>query len=469
MRIGLLDTEKLIKTNNIKEVTSPIMSSTRDRYDPDGIFSNDIFGSSKVERRTTYGYIDLKNHFLHPHIYQNVLKKGVFREIVSLVSGTKQFVSINGKLTITEEVGWTGVHNLYNHWDEIDWTKLGSNDKTSIKLLNSLSKEEAFISKELVCPPAFRDISFGASDSSEQVHELNTYYTSLIRAINMLQEGGIFAKTQYATQAKVQELLADIFNYCQSQLSKKSGLIHQFLLGKRVDYGTRSVISAPSYSNETIDENMIGLEYTAMPISQCCAAFMPFIESWLRNFFTREIINSPAIVFYDNATHKTLPVSIKDPDTQFSDKEINRMILDFIKNPNNRFKVIEISGETNEGGYRELFASLYLKGKLMNSNKALETLNRPLTITDLLYLACVDVCERRHVVVTRYPVGTDKGLFINKIRVQSTRDHINLIYNGKEYPFYPKINLNIEKDKVGIQFVDTVVFSNSMLKGLGGD
>lgn len=468
MRIGLLDIEKLVKTNELKEVTSPIMSSTRDRYDPEGIFSNDIFGASKVERRTTYAYIDLKNHFLHPHIYLNVMKKGIFRDIVSLVNGTKNFYVMNGLLTVAEEGGWTGVHNLYEHWDEINWRKLGSSDKTSVDLLMSLTKDEAFISKELVCPPAYRDISFG-SETSDQVHELNTYYTSLIRAIAMLQEGGIFTRTQYATQAKVQELLASIFEYCQNQLSKKSGLIHQYLLGKRVDYGTRSVISAPSYACETVKDNMIGLEYTALPISQCCAAFMPFIEAWLKNFFTREIMNSPSLVFYDYVNHKALSASVKDPDTQFSDKEINRMILDFIKNPNNRFKPIEVICETGDGGYKVLVTHIYMKGKMMNENNILSSLERPITITDLLYLACVEVCEKRHVVVTRYPVGTDKGLFINRIRVQSTRNHIKLIYNGKEYPFYPDIKLSTDSDKVGIQFVDTAVFSNSMLKGLGGD
>ena len=74
-----------------------------------------------------------------------------------------------------------------------------------------------------------------------------------------------------------------------------------------------------------------------------------------------------------------------------------------------------------------------LKGKRILDNNVEVLYNRPLTVTDILYLACVDACEKRHVMVSRYPVGTDKGIYFNKVRVQSTLHHIRLIFNGKEY------------------------------------
>ena len=71
--------------------------------------------------------------------------------------------------------------------------------------------------------------------------------------------------------------------------------------------------------------------------------------------------------------------------------------------------------------------------------------------------------------VSRYPVGTDKGIYFNRIRVQSTVKHIHLVLNGKDYPFYPDIDFNIPHDKVGVQFIDTLVLSNSHLDGMGAD
>jgi DNA-directed RNA polymerase beta' subunit len=70
---------------------------------------------------------------------------------------------------------------------------------------------------------------------------------------------------------------------------------------------------------------------------------------------------------------------------------------------------------------------------------------------------------------SRYPVGTDKGIFFNKVRVQSTKTHDHIIFNGIDYPFYPHIDLNVDPNKVGVQFVDTLVYSNSLLDGMGAD
>ena len=132
------------------------------------------------------------------------------------------------------------------------------------------------------------------------INELNKLYSRLLRSIATLSEGGLFARRQYATQSKIQDTLVEIFDYFKGQISKKHGLIRQNLLGKSVDFGTRTVISAPNYNNENFEDNMISVEYTAVPISECCSTFYPFIESWVKNFFTREVINDPnKFMFYE--------------------------------------------------------------------------------------------------------------------------------------------------------------------------
>ena len=472
MKIGILDYERMIKVNKLKEVTSPWMVSNKLMYDPDGIFSNEIFGMSKDERRSSFGYIDLKRPFIHPHIYANVMKKGIFRDVVHILNGTKRFNVVDRRLEVDPN-GWTGLTNFYKNWDNIDWSLGSSSNESSVKLLNSLKTNEAFITKLLVCPPAYRDIMIaGSIDASQRVHELNTYYVAIIRAVNILDEGGIFAERQYATQAKIQESLADIIAYCEKQISKKTGLIRKYLLGKRVDFGTRSVISAYSYNNETIKDNMVGLEHTAVPLSQCCAMYMPFVQSWLRQFFTRELINRENNYQYRSASGELMIGVIDNPEDQFSDKKINNLILDYIKNPDNRFQLLEVNAVTMDKKTKKQIpfkAFIIMKGTRLHEAGGSSLVERPMTITDLLYMACVDICEKRHISVTRYPVGTDKGLFLNRINVQSTIKHIRMVHNGKEYPFYPHIDFTVPKDRVGVQFIDTIVFSNSMLQGMGGD
>lgn len=470
MKINILDIDRLIAVNKLEEVTSPRLFSNKMMYDPDGILSNDIFGISKGDRRNTFAYINLRRKFIHPHIYSKVLKS-MFRGIIYIVSGQRRYVIRDG-LPVEDENGWTGIQSLYDHWDEIRWDKSKSTNTTNKTLMTKLTKEQVFIDKILVCPPAYRDVMLaGTVDSSDHVNVLNDLYVKLIRSVALLSEGGLFARTQYATQMKIQDTLVELVEYFKKQISRKQGLIRKNLLGKSVDYGARVVISAPAYNHERFEDGMVDMEHTAVPISQCCSLFYPFIEAWVKNFFTREILNDPNLIsFYDDAVKHEITATMKDVEIQFSEKAIRKMINDYMLNPDNRFRVINVDVIVPPAeGNKTVRASMILKGKVMLPNNATEVLNRPMTVTDLLYLACVDVCEKRHLMTSRYPVGTDKGIFFSNIRVQSTTSHIKLIFNGKEYPFYPNIDFNIPPEKVGVQFIDTLVMSNAHLDGMGAD
>lgn len=470
MKIELLDMPRVISVNKLEEVTSPRLFSNKMMYDPQGILSNDIFGISKSDRRNTFAYISLRRKFIHPHVYAKVLKS-MYKGIIYIVSGQRRYSVRDGQL-VEDENGWTGLAALYDHYDEIMWSKSKSANTTNKKLLEKLTRDDVFIDSILICPPAYRDVMIaGTVDSSDHVNELNDLYVKLIRSVALLSEGGLFARTQYATQMKVQDILVEIMDYFKNQISKKQGLIRKNLIGKSVDYGARVVISAPSYNNEHVEDNIIDIEHSAVPISQCCSTFYPFIESWLKNFFTREIINDPNLIsFYDNSLKKEITAALKDPEVQFSEKNIKKMINDYTLNPDNRFRVINVDVNVpSADGPKIRKVTMILKGKVSLPNNATKVLNRALTVTDIMYLACVDVCEKRHVMVSRYPVGTDKGIFFSRIRVQSTTNHIKLIFNGKEYPFYPDIDVHLDHDKVGVQFIDTLVMSNSHLDGMGAD
>ena len=471
MKIDLLDIEKLIsvKENNMQEITSSKIAGPL-MFDPDGIFSERIFGTRRDEKKGIYAYIDLKRPFLHPHIYGNVLKR-MFRSIDKLILGDERFSIKDGVLSPDED-GWTGLAELYKHWDEINWEKSKSTMERAILLLSKVDKYKAFITKMIVCPPAYRDVTLaGVIDKSDYIPDINPKYVSLIGLCNnLLSDGGLFNR-QYKTEFKIQSKLLEISDYFQEMITGKFGFIKRHLVGKNVDFGSRSVISAFNYNNETISDNMVGIEYTAVPISQCCATFKPFIVAWLKNLFTREIINNPNFfLFYDTKREKEVLATLVEPEVQFSEREINKIIKDYCLNPDNRFRPLTVKAVVHgPKADKEIELTLLLQGKAILPNNAESVLKRVLTYTDLLYLACVDVCEKRHVMVTRYPVGTDKGLFFSKIRVQSTKSHIKLVFNGKEYPYYPNIDFKIPTDHVGVQFVDSLVFSNCYCPGLGAD
>ena len=468
MKISLLDADNLIRVNRLQECTSPRLYGTGQQKHPQGILSDEIFGMSRSDRKSTYAYIDLRQHFIHPHVYKTILKR-LFSKIIYIVGGQKKYNIINGIVTEAPN-GWTGLSGLYDHWNEIDWSKSTSTNERSLKLLKMSQRDEIFTTKLIVIPAGYRDIQpAGTSDMSDYVPEINKMYQNVISAVSGLQQGGILKSFLYGAEAKIQNLLVDIYDYFGDQVAGKTGMIKRYLMGKTVNYGTRAVISAPSFNNETIQENIVDIDHTALPIAQCCATYHPFIMAWVKDFFQREVTSDPNVItFQQSGTDKNIIAQLHDPETQFSDKVIKKMIDNYVFNPDSRFEPIVV--EVNiPGRQTPAKLNLMLHGKRVLPGNKMIDLHRPITITDVLYLACVDVCEKRHVMVSRYPVGTDKGIFFNKIRVQSTKKHIHLRFNNVDYPFYPDIDLTTSPDLVGVEFIDTAVFSNSMLSGTGAD
>lgn len=474
MKLSVLDIPRLISVNKLKECSSPKLFATgKNSRDPDGIISDDIFGMSRQDRKSTFAYIDLKLHYIQPHVYHHILSR-MCSEAIAAVNGVKRFRIENGWFVEDAENGWTGIVELYNHWDQLDWSRSRSENADALKFLKLSSRDEVFMDRWVISPPGYRDVMPGtAGDRSDKIPEVNSMYTQLIRLCDSQSEGGTFLgrinTLQVKTQTKVQELLVKIYLHYGNLISGKHGLVRKYLMGKSITYGTRAVISAPNYNHETIHDSMIDIEHAAIPISQCCATFKPFISAWVTNFFTREIISNPTLITFINDKGENLVGQIKDPEVQFSDQAVENMIYNFVRNPDSRFDLVTVD-VTVPSRKRPIRAGLVLHGKKFVQGNRTVSLDRPLTITDILYLACVDTCEdKRYVMISRYPVGTDKNIFFNKVRVQSTKQHIRLLFNGKEYRFYPDINLKLDPDRIGVEFVDTCVYSNSLLKGMGAD
>lgn len=471
MKIELLDIDKLIKVNKLEEITSPITRSGGGTFDPDGILSYEIFGASQQDRRNTFAYIDLQRKFLHPHIYNNILKR-MYKKITSIINGQSRVSVVDGWL-VDDPNGWTGLSGLYKHWDEIDWKKKNSANQINTKILDTLKRDEVFVDKWIVVPPAYRDMLLqGSKDSSSHTSDLNPLYNALIRNIALLDSGGLFSKQQYNTESRIEDLLVDVFKYFENLIKSKNGLIKKSLMGKSVDFGARTVISAPSYRYNRFEDAIVDYSHCAAPISLCCSTFYPFIEAWLKTFFMREYGSDPYnFSFIDPKTKERITAPLNDPAMQFSNKNIKKMINNFIDNPDNRYTVVtvEVLIPQEDGTDKKENAYMLFHAKQVHEDGRETDYTRPLTITDLMYMAAVDVTRNRHLLISRHPIGTDKSLIFQKMTVQSTTDHIHLKVMGEDYPLYPDIKLDTPHDKVGIQFSDTLVYANEHLGEMGAD
>ena len=107
LKMNLLDIDKFIKMNEIKEITNPVFFIRDGIPTPDGLLSNEIFGITKEQRSGTFGYIDLGGLFLHPLCYKMWVRMD--SKIRNIVHETNTY-SVDSSGNIVEDPnGETGV------------------------------------------------------------------------------------------------------------------------------------------------------------------------------------------------------------------------------------------------------------------------------------------------------------------------------------------------------------------------
>lgn len=469
MKIDLFNTKEFIEINKLKPITSAKLTQFGGIPYSDGLISNEIFGITTKSRRETFAYIDLHNHFFHPHIYKAIRR--MFRNIDKIINGEMYYrIDSSGRLVEDEENGDTGLEFIYNNWEKINWTK-NDEDNTDefgmrnerINLLKKYKKDELFTQYQIVIPAFFRDIKTGSSSGAE-TDDINNLYGRLIRLSSLLDRQGMFGFQFNTTNYNIQNTMIAIYDYFKHKLEKKNGMIRKYLMGKNVDYCIRTVITSPTYHADTVDDLKISFEYTLVPLAQCCSLMYPFVVKWVKDFFDRNVIQHKNDMIFDNNGSKEI-IKVIDPESYYSDKYIKKLIDGFMKDPESRFNKIEIPTNSKKPIYMK-FTGRRMEGE---TNGELAIIDRPMTRTDLLYMACEDIAKNKHIQVTRYPINKSYGIFFSKIRVGSTAKTLPINISGRVYKWYPDIDINTPPHEVPTLFLDATQFSNSYLTGLNGD
>ena len=113
LRVDLIDPDRLVKVNDLKEVSNPVFFVRNSVPTSDGLLSNEIFGITKYERANTFAYIDLYETFINPLIYKLWCK--LDSNIKPCVHGLKNYI-INSKGELEEnEEGENGIKQLSSY------------------------------------------------------------------------------------------------------------------------------------------------------------------------------------------------------------------------------------------------------------------------------------------------------------------------------------------------------------------
>lgn len=483
LKIELLDNvEDFIKKNpSTREITNPIYFIRPGVPTPDGLISNEIFGITKEERSGIWGYIDLVDWFIHPLVYKKWCRMD--SRIREIVHGTKTFIVDDKGDFVEDPKGKNGVKFLRDNIDKIKIKPSASDKRKDYIKFIDMNRDRMFMKKYLVIPAYYRDVN--STEKNVGVGEINKLYNSLLISTRSMRETEDFGLSMsHAVRGRVQETLLAIYDwFCgnanpaivdSSGLSKKDGIIKRAGQSVTTDYGSRLVLSAPELKVEMVDDIMVDIQNSAVPLASICANFLPYMIFQVKRFFENEFAPGTDYPFLDNSGNETR-VKIKDPLLYFSDEKIKREITRFINGYANRLTPVQVPIETPDGKVQLKY--IKFKGMYTDLDRKITDdvpgesalIGRKMTWCDIFYIAATEATRDKTILITRYPIDSCYNQFPTKIVISSTVETEPIYYNGEFYKYYPLIREEDISSNTSNKFIDTLRISNLMLSAIGGD
>lgn len=452
----ILNADRWVKINNLKEIKDPIYLSGG-RPTPEGLFSYDIFGITPTDRKSIFAYINLGARFLHPLTYLNL--KRYSRNMEHIIAGTKTYKFENGDF-VEDPNGSTGIDFLYENYDKIKWKNPSTMFPGERIIFLKQDKDNLFLTKFPVVPPFYRDID----DSSEiGVDEVNDMYKKVIQQSSVLKKrSGSFAMFGHITRMNIQSALNDIFIYfIFGQIHGKHGLFKASILGANIDRSVRLVITAPKIVGSNRYTDMAStFDKTGVPLAAALAMGWDFMVKAVKDFFDNEFIRGGKYP-YINSKGERITLTFKHPEIDFSEDVIKHKMEQFVHGQSTRFETIKLP-ENKEGidGY------MYIAGRFDEASDHISS--RKATWTDVFFMMAKRMLENKkmHITVTRYPVEDYNGVYNSEMRILSTTETCKARIGDDVFDFYPIVVPDGDSSNA---FADTLVPSNLYLEALGAD
>ena len=477
LKLDVLDIEKFIKVNDVKQITNPVFFERPGQPTDDGLLSNLIFGITPDDRKNRFGYISLEKTFLHPLIYKAWVK--VNPKVKNIIAKIATY-SIDDKGYIVEDPnGDNGIEFLIKNINKIKFEETGKIKRDiSVRFLQlNREKKLMFTNKEIVIPAFYRDVNSTSSNKgSVGVGKINQLYQQLIRLARGIKDSQEYGFDMSGmNDMRMQETLVTIYDwFCGTTnaniakdergfgISGKLGIYRMANMSKTSDFAARLVISAPQLKANTPKDMMTNFDKSSCPLAAVIAAFAPFVQFAVRQYFYQEFLGTEQVpVVYNDG--RVEYKKIVDPLIQFSDEVILNQMNHFIHGYNNRFIPVTIE---LEDGTKTI---MRFKGRNNPERDSESIYNRRMTWVDILYMAAVEATKNRMALISRYPVDSRTNQFTTAIEVASTNETENMYVGENFYKYYPKIkDSDIGKDTSNM-FVDTLNISNLYLLGIGGD
>jgi hypothetical protein len=272
--ITIVDVDKLIREEKWNgPVTSPqIFLGTSYNFHPQGLMSEDIFGlDGSVPRSNSYSWLELNCKIINPVLYE-LISKGIERKIPLAIDGQHEYnIDSDGYL---EEVGdeeeglINGLQSIVDNIGKIKFRNpTGTRGRVIDVMYENIRKGTFFIDKLIVISPVYRNVEVRDTDRKEIItDEMTSLYKRIIEVSTQVKSASGSVYDIICKQ--LQNLVMDMFALVKKRVAKKHGVIRRMILGKRVDFSARAVITP----NPDLDPGYVGI-----PLRIICDIFVPHL------------------------------------------------------------------------------------------------------------------------------------------------------------------------------------------------
>ena len=305
----ILDPDEYIKRKECLPITSYAMyESSTERFDPDGLYSEVIFGQlGSKERFIRRGYIDLHTKLITPHLYKQIVTlKSYYKEVLA----GKQYAYYDKDLkdlvrtTRDDPNGDTGYQFFCSVYPKLKFSQTSSDKRsTKIELLDKYA-DRVFMSKYIVIPAAIRDVKM--KDGRPESEAINKLYLGLMSLASAIPadagEDVVYDSIRYQMQCKVQQ----IYDYIMNILNGKTGFNQGKYARRAIVYGSRNVITAPQMVRvqSPTAPNMMSVDQLEIPTFQALKALAPVAIHQIHQYFGLRLSGTDTIPVYNSKSQK---------------------------------------------------------------------------------------------------------------------------------------------------------------------
>lgn len=419
-------------TKNLSKITeSAIFDSdaSKERYHPQGLFSDEIFGpKSSTIRNERFAYIDVKLPILHPVIFQALSSKQLNKDIMSGSAYAIFDYKTNTFIKSDPIDGDTGYNFFIQHLPLLQLEDTGTDGRDlNIKLLNKY-RSIATTDKIIVIPAGIRDIDI--TSGRPEYDDINDIYMKLIRLSNNISPSLVEIDASLAdkTRYRLQEAFNELYNAIKDRIDGKKKLILGKWAARKVFNTSRNVITSSAPSGRYLKSKAnAGFNDTLVSLYQAMKGVLPktiyqLKHSYLADIF-QDINNEAYLINRDTLKLESVKVEPKVFDMYSSDEGLQNLINRY-DHESVRHKPVTVAKH-----YVSLTYTGVIDGKkVFKIFRDISTLPshlskddvHPTTYTEMFYYVLAPILNEHNAIITRYPISGPGSCQVCKTKVKTS-------------------------------------------------